>query len=420
MYFGIVYDCMKIKNFTVFLLIFIFSSCALFKGTGKKSPLLESNKQAPPAKFITAVPFIQFTGGVVVVRAKIDDFPDTLSFILDSGSGGISLDSMTCVQLGLKPLPSDEFIRGIGGIRPLYFAGNNTLVLPGLKVDSLNFHISNYDFISSVYGVKIDGIIGYSFLSRYIVQVNYDSMKLYIYTPGHFRYGVRGELLHPFIHNIPVINAPLWNKKTVHTRYYFDMGAGLCLMLSDRFIKDSCIFCKPDQRRHKFVKSEAQGLSGKIEMTQTVVQGLKLGKYYFHNVPTYLFDDVSNVTAYPFLGGLIGNDLLRRFNVTLNYPEDQIYINPNSHYFDPFDYSYTGMAMYYIDGRVVITDVTKESPADEAGVKPGDVVLAVGNDFSNNIQKYREQLKATGSKIHMIILRKGVIHDIKLPIKSIL
>lgn len=411
---------MIIRPITFFLLITSFLSCALFKGTERKDLLIESNKQAPPSRFITEVPFIQFTGGVVVVRAKIDNFPDTLSFILDSGSGGISLDSTTCVQLGLKAHPSDEYIRGIGGIRPLYFAGDNTLVLPGLRVDSLDFHINNYDFISSVYGVKIDGIIGYSFLKRYIVQVNYDSMKLFIYTPGDFKYGRGGELLHPFIRNIPVIRAPVWNKKEVQTRYYFDMGAGLCLMLSNRFTEDSCLFCKPNQRRHKFVKSEAQGLSGKIEMTQTVIQGLKVGKYYFHNVPTYLFDDVSNVTAYPFLGGLVGNDLLRRFNITLNYSENQIYVEPNSHYFDPFDYSYTGMAMYFIDGRVMITDVTKGSPADKAGVKPGDVVLAVGNNFSNNIQKYREMLKATGSRINLIVLREGVIHDIKLPIRSIL
>ncbi|MGH2644204.1 MAG: PDZ domain-containing protein [Chitinophagaceae bacterium] len=411
---------MRLRHFTLFFGIVAFASCSVFKHTGKKGPLVETNKEAPPAELIAKIPFVQFTGGVVVVQAKINNNPDTLNFILDSGSGGISLDSTTCIQLGLKAHPSDEFIRGIGGIKPLFFAGENTLVLPGLRVDSLDFHISNYDFISSVYGVKIDGIIGYSFLKRYIVQVNYDSMKLFVYTPGHFRYGRGGELLHPFIHNIPVINAPIWNKKIVHTRYYFDMGAGLCLMLSDQFIKDSCLFCKPNQRRHKFVKSEAQGLSGKIVMTQTVIQGLKVGKYYFHNVPTYLFDDVSNVTAYPFLGGLIGNDLLRRFNVTLNYPDDQIYLEPNSHFLDPFDYSYTGMDMYFIDGHVVITDVTKGSPADKAGIKPGDEVLAVNTNFSNNIQKYRELLKATGSRIHLIILRDGKIHDIRLLIKSIL
>ncbi len=34
------------------------------------------------------------------------------------------------------------------------------------RMDSLNFHVSDYDILSSVYGDSIDGIIGYSFFSQ--------------------------------------------------------------------------------------------------------------------------------------------------------------------------------------------------------------------------------------------------------------
>ena len=70
-------------------------------------------------------------------------------------------------------------------------------------------------------------------------------------------------------------------------------------------------------------------------------------------MPTYIFDDVYNVTAYPYLGGLIGNDILRRFNVIINYDRRDIYLSPNTHFRDPFDYSYTGLNIYKIDGEVV-------------------------------------------------------------------
>lgn len=399
---------------------FIFcASCAVFQ-SGRSAFSLISAPDAPPAEFLTSFPFQQFTGGVLIVKARVNDFPDTLNFIFDTGSGGISLDSATCQRLGLKVVPSDQFIRGIGGIKKLYFARDNSLILPNLRIDSLDFHINDYQFISSVYGVKIDGIIGYSFINRYIIQVNYDSMKVYVYSHGRYQYEPGGELLHPSIVRIPVIPAPLDNKKEVNTRYYFDMGAGLCLMLSNQFIEDSCIFCKPRQRRHKFIKTEAQGLMGEMTMTQTVVQKLQVGRYKFHKVPTYLFDDVSNVTAYPFLGGIVGNDLLRRFNVTLNYSQKEIYINPNSHFNEPFDYSYTGLVMYFIDGRVTITDIIKDSPAEKAGFKAGDIILSVNNNFSNNIQLYHELLKKTGTTAHLIIIRDGKPMEMKLKIKSIL
>jgi S1-C subfamily serine protease len=76
--------------------------------------------------------------------------------------------------------------------------------------------------------------------------------------------------------------------------------------------------------------------------------------------------------------------------------------------------------MYFIDGQVRITEINKGSPADKAGLKPGDVVLSVGGNFSNNIQRYRELLKAPGKKIQLIILRDGQPREIRLQIQSIL
>jgi predicted metalloprotease with PDZ domain len=137
-------------------------------------------------------------------------------------------------------------------------------------------------------------------------------------------------------------------------------------------------------------------------------------------VPTYLFQDDYNVTSYPFVGGLLGNDLLRRFNLVINYPQREIHLLPNSHYNEPFDYAYTGMAMYYVNGSVVIEDIMPGSPAEKAGVKEGDVLLGVGNNFSNNIIQYKNQLQTTNQKIKMIISRNAQLIELKIRPKSIL
>jgi predicted metalloprotease with PDZ domain len=137
-------------------------------------------------------------------------------------------------------------------------------------------------------------------------------------------------------------------------------------------------------------------------------------------VPVYLFDDKTNITAYPFLGGMIGNDLLRRFNLFLNYPKKEIYLQPNSHYRDPFDYSYTGLIIYLINGRVEITDIIKNSPAEKAGFRKGDIILAINNNFSNNLTIYRDLLKNVGTRPTLVIMRNNELQLKKLPIKSIL
>ena len=118
------------------------------------------------AKFITRFPFKQFSGGVMVLQAQFGNLPDTLNFILDTGSGGISLDSATCAEFKIPLRQTDTTITGIGGIRKVAFIFDQTLSLPGLKVEHLNFHVNNYEVLSSVYGAKVDGIIGYSVLMK--------------------------------------------------------------------------------------------------------------------------------------------------------------------------------------------------------------------------------------------------------------
>jgi membrane-associated protease RseP (regulator of RpoE activity) len=210
--------------------------------------------------------------------------------------------------------------------------------------------------------------------------------------------------------------------RTITNRYYFDTGAGMCLLLSSQFVNDSSVLQEKRRRRKtkKIIQTEAQGLGGKMSMSLTTIPEFRIGNYTFRNVPTYIFDDKSNVTAYPFLGGMIGNDLLRRFNITLNYSRKEIYLMPNTHFRDMFDYSYTGLIIYLIDGRVEVTDVIKGSPAEKAGFKKGDIIVAINNNLGNNLQLFRELLKNIGTKAVCLISRDNDLLIKKLPIKSIL
>jgi PDZ domain/Aspartyl protease len=354
-----------------------------------------------PAKFLTRFGFDQLTGGVVILRAALDNYPDSLNFILDTGSGGISLDSTTTIQLKIPTVPSDRTIRGIAGLRTVNFANDHTLKLPGLEVENLNFHINDYEILTGVYGIKIDGIIGFSFLRRYMVKINYDKKEIEIFKPGDIKYPRGGYLLKPSIAGLPMQYAEVRDNTAVVGRFYLDTGAGLCLLFSNEFVSDSSIF-KSGKRRYPTV---AEGLGGKTNMDLAVLKNFKLGKYSFRNVPIYLFDDDYNVTSYPHLGGLIGNDILRRFNVIINYPRSEIHLLPNAHFRDPFDYSYTGLGLYQVNGRIEVTDVLEKSPADQAGLKVGDILVAVDNNLSNSMQAYKNILMDAGRKIRLVIRR---------------
>ncbi|CAN5688190.1 hypothetical protein BH10BAC3_BH10BAC3_29980 [soil metagenome] len=369
-----------------------------------------------PSKFITRFPFVQLSGGVILLKATVDDHQDSLNFILDTGSGGISLDSTTVNELQIPTRQSDRTIRGIAGMRTVRFAYNHTLKIPGLIVDSLNFHINDYELLSGVYGVKIDGIIGFSFMQRYVVRINYDSQQIEIFTNGSFKYPKGGYMLRPTIAGLPMQYANMKDSRSVYTRFFLDTGAGLCLLLSEEFCTDSTLL---SAKRKRF-KTVTEGLGGKKEMEMTVLSEFKIGPYKFKKVPIYVFDDEYNVTAYPYLAGLIGNDLLRRFNVVINYSAREFHLLPNTHMREAFDYSYSGMGLYAVGNDIIISDVVAGSPADVAGLKAGDIVIGMNNNLSNNMLAYKGMLQLTGSRIKIIIRRDNELIEAKLSIKSIL
>ncbi|HQW91901.1 MAG: aspartyl protease family protein [Chitinophagaceae bacterium] len=367
------------------------------------------------AKFITRFPFKQFSGGVMVLQAKFGDIPDTLNFILDTGSGGISLDSSTCEEFNIPLKKSDTTITGIGGIRKVSFAFDQSLTLPGLRLEHLNFHVNNYEILSSVYGEKVDGIIGYSFFSRYIVKINFDSSIIEVYSPGKMDYPKQGHLLHPAFTNLPIQWLNIKDKKSLGFNFYFDTGAGLCILLSEKFAKDSGILLK----KRKPVITQAEGMGGKLQMRLTIIKEVKIGPYKFKTVPAYLYKDNYNVTAYPFTGGLLGNDLLRRFNMIINYPNREIHILPNSHFNENFDYAYTGLGIYYVDGKITVEDVIAGSPADKAHFKINDEIIAVNRNFSLNMQLYKNMLQKPFESIKILVRRAGLLKELTLNTVSI-
>lgn len=372
----------------------------------------------PPSRILTTIPFTQLTGGIVIIQARIGDHPDTLNFVLDTGSSGISLDSTTADYLKLIPTPSERIIRGIAGTWKVSFLYNQTLHFPGLSIDSLDFHINDYSILTAVYGERIDGIIGYSVLSRFIVKVNYDSLQLDFCTQGTIRYPRGGYLVkYTPVNNLVAQGLRIKDDHgAINARFLYDMGAGLCMLLTKDFVTDSNFVSK---KKKRWVK-EGEGLGGKIDMELIVMRELKMGPYRFRNVPVYIFDDEFNVTSYPHLGGLIGNDILRRFNVILNYDKKDIYLTPNSHYQEPFDYSYSGVELYFIEGLIIVGDVAKGSPAQEAGIMEGDEVLAVNRNFSQNLNQYKIALQAPNEKVKLIVRRDGVLREFEFKVKSIL
>lgn len=369
----------------------------------------------PQATLITRFPIFQLSGGIIVVQGLLVGHADTLNFVLDTGSGGISLDSGTVQKLKLTLTPSGRIIRGLNGLRQVSFVNRQTLRLPGLDVENLDFHVNDYDLLSRVYGIRIDGIIGYSFLRRYIVKIDYEEDIMEVYTPGGLKYPRGGYLLKPQFTTLPVQPAVISDHTPITGRFIFDTGAGLNMLLSEDFVSDSSVF----RRGRIFYPTQAEGLGGKKQMSISLLRELRFGSYKFRNVPVHVFADDYNVTAYPQMGGLIGNDLMRRFNIIINYPDQIIHIRPNKHFPEPFDYSYTGLAFYLFNGQVRVEDIMPGSPAEKAGFKSGDYIFSVDRTITRDIRTYRNMFQNSLGRVPVMVIRDGKPLLLTLDVKDI-
>lgn len=370
----------------------------------------------PPSRELTKINFTQFTGGIIVFKALLDDFKDSLTFVLDTGSGGISLDSTTVTTLGLEPSDPERMIRGIGGTRKVGFLKNRRLKINNLVVDSLNFHIIDYEVLSALYGEKIDGIVGYSILSRYIVKIDYENQQMSFWTNGTIKYPRGGYTMRPRITTIPYLSSEVKDASKQEFNYLFDVGAGLTVLFSEDYMEEKK-FLKTKRKRYL---KQGEGLGGKVSFGLSVMKELKIGPYKFRNVPINIFDDEHNITSYPVFGGLIGNDVFRRFNCILNYRSRQIHIVPNKFFRDPFDYAYSGLELYLVEGSAIIGDIPKGSPADIAGLQPGDEVLAVNKKFGMTLNELKHALQAVYGRVEIIIKRDDALEVKKMNVINIL
>jgi hypothetical protein len=372
----------------------------------------------PTDRFLGSIRFRVLIGGIILGKVRLGDFPDSLNFIFDTGCGGISLDSLTAERLKLVPHPSSSYIRGIAGMRQEELLDGMRLHFGDVTLDSVSMQVNNYDILSSVYGEQIDGILGYTFFSRYLVRVDYDSCLLQIYSKGPVTYPKGGYLLRPQLVGLPMTEGRLNDARDISSRFYFDTGAGLCLLFSSEFTADSAVF-SPKKKRP--VRAEGAGLGGKKEMQLTTLKNFSIGPFRFHQIPTYVFEDSYDVTNYPQLGGLIGNDLLRRFNLILNYDKSEIYLMPNESFDQPFDYSYSGLTIALVRGKIVVTDVMKDSPAQQAGFREGDIVLMVNGDGRQDVQIYEGLLRTIGPRVKVLVRREeGELAYLSMKVKSIL
>jgi predicted aspartyl protease len=350
----------------------VVALCAVVRGQEAKRGTAAKPSAAQP---VAQIPF-EPNGNQIFLRVRVNG-SQPLWFALDTGASVTVINTPTAAALGLK-LEGGGHTRGAGGQVQSSSVRGVRLDIGGVRLENLNVTAIELTSIENAAGRKMDGILGYEFLRRYVVEVDYERHFVNLYEPAGFVYGGRGESLPlTFVNNHPYVRArvAMPGREPVEGVFVLDTGASLPLILLDTFVKEKRLAEPPT----KTLKVTARGVGGEVPMPVGRTGRLMLGSYSLENP----------VTSFPQTGwfaregaaGNIGGGTLRRFTVTFDYSRSRMYVEPNKHYSEPFEYDMSGLQFVTESPAfktVTILRVLPDSPAAEAGLRPGDEIVSIG------------------------------------------
>ena len=120
---------------------------------------------------------------------------------------------------------------------------------------------------------------------------------------------------------------------------------------------------------------------------------------------------------------MIGLSLLSRFNLVFDYHGQRLFIEPNDSFVEPFEYNMSGITIEKaLDGKYVIKQVHDSSPASEAGLQEGDIILKINDKIINEYEFFdlHSMLKQKGVKLNLFVERDGKEMKVTLMLRRVI
>ena len=283
------------------------------------------------------IPF-NLKGKTILLKAALAK-SDSSIFIFDTGATGIVVDSLHAELIGLAGTNRQKTnVAGHGGTQNYTLIPDQQLSFSNKAVlDHVNLILVNFSSFKAVTGAKFDGIIGYDFLNKYVTKIDFDRKCMQLYdqlaekdTAGYtaiafeFNKGV----------NIPrfPMTIKLADGESVTGKVMFDSGADNALLISAPFKN----YHRLNDKIGKTVNKRSRGLNVITNDIGATVNEIEFMGFKFRDVD---IDLTVNDQAEPKDGylGIIGMEIIKRFNIIFDYPRKKIYMKPNSTYGMPFE-----------------------------------------------------------------------------------
>lgn len=362
---------------------------------------------APPApdyavaggKTSTTVPF-ELLNNHIYVQVRING-KGPYTFLCDTGGANIVAPTLA-KELGLQ---SEGALQGRG-------VGEKSEDVGLTKVQSLQvgdatlsnqvFAIFGLESYANVEGVNIRGLIGYEIFKRFVVRVDYEHSQLTMTVPSAFAYHGQGTAV-PFQFNnhIPQVDGEV---DGIPGKFDIDTGSRASLSVLKHFADKHELAARLGA---KVQAVTGWGVGGAARGLVTRVKTLRLGSVPVDNPVTELSLQSQGAFTSPYVAGNVGAGVLKRFNITFDYPHQQMIFERNANYDKPDIFDRSGMWVNKAGDDFEVMDVIAAGPAAATGLKAGDKISAVDGRAAGQVSlpelRARFRTEAPGTKIKLTV-----------------
>ena len=378
-------------------------------GASTFAPLKQNNSDVIMAALSVKLPFTM-EANHIILQAQVNGHAP-IGFIVDTGDGHESIDTPRAAAFGLSSYGSTASYGG-GNLVQFSLASGATFTFPGVELHKQHVDLLDQSGLEKALGVPLGGLLGYDFLSRFIVEIDYDAKIMTLHKPSAWHYTGHGTAVPiTFDNGIPFFEAQI----SVPTQP--DIPAHMCM---DFGAADTMTFTSPFVRDHNLIQLagtdtrvlKAAGLENQF-FAQSNMRGhidvFRLGGLVAHSIPVSLSANTSGAYSDDSFAGTVGEGIYTRYRVFLDYPHHRAIFEPTAKTSTPFPERKTYGLTLIANGddlrTFLVTAIRAGSPAEKDGFLKGDIIFGLDD---------KPATVFTLAQLRDVLLREGDTHEFKI------
>jgi Aspartyl protease/PDZ domain len=404
------------------LLIPVTSGIIEGQRPGNNPPVRKPAEVVPRVRFASGksalkIPFELF-GNLILLQVRVNN-SDSLRFILDTGADTSVIDAQRAKALRLEP-QGKIVASGAAGSAEATFTKGVLVSLSGVELLDQTIYVLPLDSLSAL-GRKIDGVLGNDVLKEFVVEIDYLAGTINLYEPQSYRYSGSGEFIPLTMDDgLLFVRASITPQglAPIEGKFEIDSGSTGAILLNTPFVQRHNLLATVP----KAIQTNTGGVGGTAKMLRGRVNNVRLGRFVIDHPITHFSQATQGDYASSKYDGLIGDQILRRFKVIVDYSRRRMILEPTAHFSEPYEIDMSGIELVADGDDLLIDDVDENSSAAEAGVKGGDLLLAINGrpaaEFT--LDQIRTMFMQDGKEYSLRLKRDGKVLQIKLKLKRII